>query len=319
MKEFLQALANAIAVLFGDSPPPRPKDPPQLPAPQPENEEPAAPQAPPPASEGEPQDASDLDEDDIVIIDHENIPGTDSGGEEFEDNPAPPPTDRDPEEVVEEPTPTPPTQPTSPSHKPRFMWCLDAGHGSLSAGKRSPKLESGERFFEYEFNRDIVDRIRERLVEIGVRHFVVVPEVEVGNFLKQRVKRANELESPIDKMFVSIHANAGPTRSIDHWVSDSIRGIETWHYHGSPLGRAMAAIFQRHLIQATGFKNRHLRSKVSGQFYVLRATKMPAILTENGFYNNRLEVRQLIRDDIRQDIADAHVSAIMEIERNGLP
>ncbi|MEM8585571.1 MAG: N-acetylmuramoyl-L-alanine amidase [Bacteroidota bacterium] len=318
MKEFLQALANAIAVLFGDSPPPRPKDPPQLPPPEPEAKDPIGPQEPPPPTEGEPQDASDLDEEDIVIVDHESEPIIEEGSE-FEDNPAPPPPDRDPEEVVDEPAPTPPSQPTSPAHKPRFMWCLDAGHGSLSAGKRSPKLENGERFFEYEFNRDIVERISERLVEIGVRHFIVVPEVEVGNFLKQRVKRANELESPIDKLFVSVHANAGPSRSIDHWISDSIRGIETWHYHGSPLGKAMAAVFQRHLIAATGFKNRHLRSKITGQFFVLRATKMPAILTENGFYNNRIEVKQLIRDDIRQDIADAHVSAIMEIERNGLP
>ncbi|MEM6394866.1 MAG: N-acetylmuramoyl-L-alanine amidase [Bacteroidota bacterium] len=319
MREFLQALASAIALLFGDGPPPRPTQPLPLPPPKPEEDVDQAPPPTPPPTEGEPQDASEIDEDDIVIVDHENDPGTGEGGEEFEDNPAPPPTDRDPEDEIDEPPSTPPDQPTSPSHKPRYMWCLDAGHGSQSAGKRSPRLANGERFFEYEFNRDIVERIQERLMEIGVRHFVTVPEEDVGNFLKQRVKRANDLKSNLDKLFVSIHANAGPARSIDHWTSDSARGIETWHYHGSPLGRPMAAIFQRHLIEATGFRNRHIRSKIKEQFFILRATKMPAILTENGFYNNREEVKLLIRDDIRQDIADAHVSAILEIERNGLP
>ena len=42
---------------------------------------------------------------------------------------------------------------------------LDNGHGKNCAGKRSPKLEDGSQFFEYEFNRDIVRRIAEKLNE----------------------------------------------------------------------------------------------------------------------------------------------------------
>ena len=36
---------------------------------------------------------------------------------------------------------------------------LDNGHGENTPGKRSPKLEDGSQFFEWEFNRDIVNRI----------------------------------------------------------------------------------------------------------------------------------------------------------------
>lgn len=319
MKEFLQALVDAIAVIFGDGPArPRRERPLELPEAPAEPETAPSPPLPPPPTEGEPQDASELEDDDLVIIDHEGEPPPEEEGAEFEDNPAPPPDDRDPEPEVEEPAPQPPEQPTTPTHKPRYMWCLDNGHGRLTAGKRSPVLDNGERLFEYEFNRDIVERIREQLEAIGIRYFVVVPEVEVGNFLKQRVQRANNLVSTLPKIFLSIHANAGPARSINHWTSDSARGIETWHFYGSSKGKAAANIFQRKLIASTGFRNRHVRSRIEGQFFILRATRMPAILTENGFYNNRFEVLQLIRDDVRQDIADAHVEAILEIERNGL-
>jgi N-acetylmuramoyl-L-alanine amidase len=42
---------------------------------------------------------------------------------------------------------------------PKFLWILDNGHSKATPGKRSPKLEDGRQFFEYEFNRDIVKRL----------------------------------------------------------------------------------------------------------------------------------------------------------------
>ncbi|NJL77353.1 MAG: N-acetylmuramoyl-L-alanine amidase [Saprospiraceae bacterium] len=65
-------------------------------------------------------------------------------------------------------------------------------------------------------------------------------------------------------------------------------------------------------------ENRGLKSTELRQLYVLKYTNMPSVLTENGFFNNEQEVKKLMRDEIRQAIADAHVAAIMEIEKNGL-
>ena len=42
---------------------------------------------------------------------------------------------------------------------------------------------------------------------------------------------------------------------------------------------------------------------------------MPAVLTENGFYNNRFDLERMLTEEFRQTVADAHVAAIMEIER----
>lgn len=221
------------------------------------------------------------------------------------------------EDPIEEPEPT---TPPPPAHKPRFMWCLDNGHGKLQAGKRSPKfMQNGEevQFLEFEFNRDIVERIISVLKE-KVKHFDIVPDVnEVGSFLEERVGRANKHKSDLPKLFVSVHANAGPA-AVGDWVSSSIKGAETWFAHNSTKGKKMAAIFQKHILAETGFKDRKLKSTKSKNLYVLVKTIMPAVLTENGFYNNEDEVKQLMRTSVRQKIADAHVAAIMEIEKNGL-
>lgn len=290
--------------------------------------EPTRPNLPPPAPD-EPQDASELRPDTVIIVAHEMeevvlVPGEvdqDFDDDIFLDNPegntpAEPAPAPEPEPTPE-PEPAPAPSPTG--RQPRYLWCLDNGHGSKTAGKRSPVFDDGEtQFFEYEFNRDIVRRIIEKLNAEGIRSFNVVPEVDIDNFLEGRVNRANSKVSDLPKIFVSVHANAGPARSSKHWTTDSIKGIETWFYHGSKRGQRLAAVFQRHLIDFTGFNNRHLKSRPEKQFYVLRKTLMPAALTECGFYNNKMEALELMKEHVRQQIADAHVAAIVEIEENGI-
>lgn len=225
------------------------------------------------------------------------------------------------EDIFEEEAEAGPKQKAASAEKlkGRFLWCLDNGHGKKTNGKRSPKFDDGiTQLLEYEFNRDVIKRIAEKLKSKGVPHYVVVPEVDVDDFLKERVERANKKWSNLPKIFVSVHANAAPARSSNDWAPDTISGIETWFYHGSKKGQKVASIFQKHLIKKTGYKNRHLKSRPDNQFYVLRKTKMTSILTENGFYNNKKECADLMKSEVRQKIADAHVNAILEIEKNGI-
>lgn len=290
-----------------------------------------------------PQDAAEIKPDTIVVVTPETeaviIPPDDSG-EEFDGNlfegkdpeedlfsdeeGETPSTDTGtPDEPQEEPTADlpeeEPEEETKPKHTPRYLWCLDNGHGKQTAGKRSPVFDDGKtQLFEYEFNRDIVARIIEKLEETGVKYFNVVPEVDIDNFLEGRVNRANSKKSDLVKIFVSIHSNAAPAASSKSWAADNISGIETWYYYQSNKGKKVASIFQKHLIEFTGFQNRHIKSKPTSQFYVLRKTKMVSVLTENGFYNNKREAAELMKDEIRQKIADAHVAAILEIEENGI-
>lgn len=321
--KILDALASFFRSLFGtgenrppagqpDNRPDRPAQPQPAPTPAP----PPAPtpseatgDLPPPPSPEVPQDGAEIALDTIVVVasEHERIEP------DPQDVPAAPDAG-----APAAPTPAPAPAPApEPGPRGRFMWILDNGHGEDTPGKRSPKLENGERFFEYEFNRDIVARIIKKLEPLGVQVHNLVPEVEGDISLQTRVARANGLETGLPKIFVSVHANAGPARTINDYTQDNTRGIEVWFYHGSKKGRWLANVFQRHLVEFTGFRSRNVKSKPTGQFYVLRHTAMPAILTENGFYNNRLEVAELVKDKVRQQIADAHVAAILEVESQG--
>jgi N-acetylmuramoyl-L-alanine amidase len=274
-----------------------------------------------------PQDGSEITPDTVVVIANEmervevipTEPDKDFDEDIFSDTDDDPATSG-PEVVVQpEPETLPEEEVTPPKPKGRYLWCLDNGHGKLTKGKRSPLFADGiSQLLEYEFNRDIIKRITAQLDEHGISYFNVVPEIDIDDFLQGRVDRANDFKTEMPKLYVSVHSNAAPARSSNDWCSDSISGIETWYYHGSKRGQKMASIFQRHLINKTGFKNRHLKSRADSQFFVLRKTKMTAVLTENGFYNNRNEALELNKEEVRQKIADAHVAAILEIEKNGL-
>ena len=204
---------------------------------------------------------------------------------------------------------------------PRFFWLLDNGHGRLQKGKRSPLFEDGSQLEEWEFNRDIVRRIIPQLEEAGVQFMNVVPEDEVGSFLRERVQRANAASSPVfgtnNRIFVSIHANA---LGMGQWMNGA-KGLEVWHYPGNLTGKKLASAFQRALMaELPTWKDRGIKSHSIGSsriFYVLRNTAMPAVLTENGFYTDKDETTLLMKPEIRQKIANAHVKAILKIEQEG--
>lgn len=277
-----------------------------------------------------PQDGSEITPDTVIVIANEmeaieiipTEPDKEFDEDIFSEND---PSDPAPEEIIVPPINEPVVdpgeldEPVPPKPKGRYLWCLDNGHGKKTPGKRSPKFDDGTtQLLEYEFNRDIVKRIAKALDKHGITYFNVVPEDDIDDFLQGRVDRANAFRTDLPKLFVSVHSNAAPARSSNHWAPDNISGIETWHYHGSKRGQKMAAIFQQHLINNTKLKNRHLKSRPDSQFFVLRKTKMTAVLTENGFYNNKKEALNLMKEEVRQQIADAHVAAILEIEKNGL-
>lgn len=315
LSKLLDAIKNLFSSLFGGG---KTDEKPETPKPEPTEDELSF-----------PQDGSEITPDTVVVIANEMenvdvIPSDpDAGFDEdiFEEEDNKP----DPDTVVVPPVNEPVVDPGEletpdpPKPKSRYLWCLDNGHGQKTAGKRSPVFDDGSsQLLEYEFNRDIVRRIMKELDKHDIAYYNVVPETDIDDFLSGRVDRANSFETELPKLFVSVHANAAPARSSKHWASDSIKGIETWHYHGSKRGQKMASVFQRHLIEKTKFNNRHLKSRPESQFFVLRKTKMTAVLTENGFYNNKQEALNLMKDEVRQQIADAHVAAILEIEENGL-
>lgn len=199
--------------------------------------------------------------------------------------------------------------------QPRYLWCLDNGHGRLQAGKRSPKFEDGSRFEEWEFNRAIVRGIIAKLEPMGLQFYNVVPEDEIGRFLSGRVKRANNRVSDLGlpKLYVSVHANAAPMKEgHPDTFREDVKGIETFHHPRSSKGAVLAKIFHKHIVSEMGWRDRGVKQQ---SFFVLANTSMPAVLTENGFYTSKQQATDLLDPTIRQKIIDAHCEAILEIER----
>lgn len=184
--------------------------------------------------------------------------------------------------------------------EPKFMWILDNGHGTDTPGKRSPLLDDGQQLPEYAFNRDVVRRLMAMMESSGLCFHQLVPEEE-DIPLGVRVERANQLKSSLPLRFVSIHANAFG----QEW--NSAGGVETYCFRRGTQSETLAGIFQHYLAGTTGWRNRGVKEAA---FYVLKYTRMPAILTENGFYTNRGECLKMFLPAWRERIALAHLRAI---------
>lgn len=219
--------------------------------------------------------------------------------------------------------PHPPTEqpetPKQPTPRTRYTWIIDPGHGPRTPGRRSPKLADGGRYYEWQFNQNVAVELLDLCTKAGIDAKITLPHVtRRGDDLIQRVRLANETRHKYPPIFASIHTNASPTPNENTWGKAS--GTETWHFHGSERGKEIATVFQRHLVAATALRDRGVKSKEAQQFYVLRATHMPAILTEAGFHNHPEDVAFLNNPEGMKDVAWAHFAAICEVEGfNELP
>jgi N-acetylmuramoyl-L-alanine amidase len=211
----------------------------------------------------------------------------------------------------------PPVAPTQKSY--RYTILLDNGHAASTPGKRSPKEDGMEQFFEYEFNRDIVKRIARKLDKLGIRYEILVPEISTDVPLSIRAERANEACKKYGTencLFLSIHSNAAGKG--DRWMI--AKGWCCYTSKGETVSDPYAETFMREAEKILVPLGRTIR-KYSQKKYswednltVLVKTKCPAILTENLFYDNKDEVKFLQSEEGREAIAQIHVNAILKIE-----
>ena len=198
----------------------------------------------------------------------------------------------------------------------RYLYILDNGHGFDTPGKRSPKVDGDTLMYEYEYNRDIVERIDFMCMTYGIKTHRLVPGIH-DKSLKNRVLMSNQLRSQLPKIFISVHGNAGGNKLKNGWYSGN--GISTYSYRGAAGSKKVARIFQDELIKEMNPYEDHAvkdRGVKESGFYVLKYTKMPAILTENGFFTNKRECYWMLTNDWRHKIALAHFNAIKRIERS---
>jgi len=185
---------------------------------------------------------------------------------------------------------------------------LDNGHGYNTAGKMSPKWADGSQLFEYQFNREIVKILARKLKAIGVDVRILVDEINDVS-LQARSMRANKIckEMAGDCLLVSVHANAGGGT-----------GWECYTTKGETKADAFADIFYKHAERIlAGWKIRKDHadgdSDKEKDFYILKHTECPAILTENLFMDTEKDCKFLMSENGKNKIVDLHFEAIREI------
>ena len=164
--------------------------------------------------------------------------------------------------------------------------CFDYGHGGRDPGAcYKGRKESMD-------NLDIGMKLAER---IRMSHLAVgeTRTSDVNLSLKERVDFANKGSYGY---FISFHRNA--------FKPELASGAEVFvHPNGSPKARSLAGEIQKALV-ACGFRNRGVKT---ANFYVLRQTKMPALLIEIGFIDNSMdnELFDLKKSQIIDEISKA--------------
>ena len=191
------------------------------------------------------------------------------------------------------------------------MILLDNGHGGNTPGKRSPD----GKFREYLYAREIAQEVQRDLVKRGVECELLVRE-SLDVPLSERVKRVNEYCKEYgakNVALVSIHVNAADDGS--RWMNGT--GIEVWTSNGKTRSDELAQMF----IEAA--KNNHKGMKIrtdyrdgdgdkEAQFAVLAKTKCAAIITENGFMDNKDDVEYLLSPEGKRAVVMTHVDAIVQ-------
>lgn len=210
---------------------------------------------------------------------------------------------------------------------------IDPGHGGSNLGAVGPAGVNGlaEKHLSLAIAHQVTERLRARGVTVQMTR-----TTDRTLTLRQRVAMADRL--PAD-LFVSIHANASPSRiqrgyetyvltargvdvdgralrgepisrrpgvdpEIDLVLDDVERGASQWE------AADLAARMQRALRERRGAEgDRGVRQDAQ---HVLLGATMPAVLVEVGFIDHPLEGRQLADPAVQGQLADAITEAIAD-------
>ncbi len=188
---------------------------------------------------------------------------------------------------------------------------LDNGHGQDTPGKRSP-----DGFFrEYAYTRFLAKQIQEHLIALGLDARLLVPELDDIS-LPERCRRVNAICKEFGNdlvILISLHVNAAGNGR--EWLN--ARGWSCYTTRGNTKADSLASCLY-------GAANEHLPGQrlrtdytdgdpdIESNFYILRHTSCPAVLSENLFMDNREDVAFLESEEGAKAIVGLHVDGILQ-------
>jgi len=189
---------------------------------------------------------------------------------------------------------------------------LDAGHGGIingqyvTAPKKMVVFPDGFTIYEGVWNRIVVEGIKEALTSAGVK-FDDIVNSQKDIPLKNRVDRANRLAAeagPKNALFVSVHANAGGGNGYEVYTS---KGESASDKAATNYMDFMAEAFPSHRGRKDTTDG---DSDKEANFYVLKYTICPAILTESFFMDNYQEAKEMTTPEAIKKVVQAHLRTI---------
>jgi N-acetylmuramoyl-L-alanine amidase len=167
---------------------------------------------------------------------------------------------------------------------------IDAGHGGFDRGGIY-----GQRVAEKIMTLDVAQRLAALLRAQGYR-IVMTRDSDVFVPLGTRVAIANSYPNAI---FVCIHFNSARRGGAN--------GIETYFYSRESL--PLASAIHYYVAGGAPSSNRGVRRR---GYYVLRKTRIPAVLVECGFLTNPAEAQFAQSSSYRQQLADEIARGVRE-------
>ncbi len=152
---------------------------------------------------------------------------------------------------------------------------IDAGHGGSDAGKVAGKI------MEKDINLQISILLEQELKKMGYNTVMIRTDDNMPKNKQDemwlRQKRANESDGDI---FVSIHQNSSK--------SYGAKGFQVYYFKKSEKSKSLATDIYNS-IKASVNQSTKFEPLENTNYYVLRTTKMPAVLVECGFLSNEGE------------------------------
>ena len=196
---------------------------------------------------------------------------------------------------------------------------LGTAHLKSTPGKRSPD----GMFREYEYSRKVCAAVKKKLENKGYKVIIDIDQddlpINQSKELMTRCQVVNTLHKQYKNcIYVSIHVNA---------AGNGIKWMNAtgWSAYTS-VGITKADNLATHLYTAAknNLKGKKLRTDymdkdpdLESNFYILKHTNCPAVLTENFFMDNKSDVEYLISEEGFEQIVNTHVDGIISfIEDN---
>jgi N-acetylmuramoyl-L-alanine amidase len=196
---------------------------------------------------------------------------------------------------------------------------VDPGHGGRDRGASANEL------VEKDLTLDLAFRA-ERLLQTYGFKTVLTRRDDSFMSLMDRAEIANKYDRAI---FVSLHFNQSQSSAAagieTYYASQKVLPEPQWTWAGffskaqpneiADTGENLAGYVQAALVSRTDGGNRGIKPKA---LYVVRHTRVPAILVEGGFISNLFEARLIATPEYRDRLAAAVVEGVIQYS-NTLP